>query len=315
MHAIGIDMSKRSFHAAFDSETVRVFENTEEGMSAFISELERRKFAKDATRIGTEATGAYHLFLCARLREAGWSIVVINPLQASRLIATQSLRKVKTDRKDALAIRTLVENGLGYPYTDTSAVLALKALVVEREGLVELRAMLKHQREAHEAKEHAAGGSLHDSFSPVLSALNAEIKVIERQFKLHELETQALLRSIPGIGLVSAATLVAVIGNADRFSSPEKLVAYVGLDPRVHLSGTSVHGKGFISKRGNARLRHALFNAAFIARQHDPGLKRFFEKKLTEGKHYFSALCAVERKLIHIIWAVWTRKTPFVPTP
>lgn len=311
MHAIGIDMSKRSFHAAFDSENVREFENTEEGVSEFVSEMERRNFTKIDTRIGTEATGAYHLFLCARLTKEGWTIVVINPLQASRLIATQSLRKVKTDRKDALSIRILVENGLGYPYTDTDATLALKTLVVEREGLVEVRAILKHQREAHEAKEHAAGAMLHDSFSPVSSALNKEIKVIERQFRLHEPETQALLRSIPGIGLVSAATLVAIIGNANRFSSPEKLVAYIGLDPRVHMSGTSVHGKGFISKRGNARLRYTLFNAAFVARQRNPNLKRFFEKKLGEGKHYFSALCAVERKLIHIIWAVWTRGTPF----
>src|SRR3989344_9069506 len=108
MHAIGIDMSKRSFHAAFDSENVRQFENTEEGVSEFVSEMERRDFTKIDTRIGTEATGAYHLFLCARLTKRGWPIVVINPLQASRLIATQSLRNVKTDRKDALGIRILV---------------------------------------------------------------------------------------------------------------------------------------------------------------------------------------------------------------
>ena len=311
MHAIGIDMSKRSFHAAFDRERVRQFENTEEGVSGFISELERRDLTKADTRIGTEATGAYHLFLCARLVKEGWSIVVINPLQASKLLATQSLRKVKTDRKDALGIRILVENGLGYPYADTDATLALKALVAEREGLVAVRSILKQQREAHEAKEHAAGAPLHNSFSPVIQTLGKEIKTIERQFCKHDPETQALLRSIPGIGLVSAASLVAIICNATRFSSPETLVAYIGLAPRVHESGTSVKGKGFISKRGNARLRYILFNAAFVARQHNPELKQFFEKKLKEGRHYFSALCAVERKLIHIIWAVWTRGTPF----
>lgn len=315
MHAIGIDMSKRSFHVAFDQKNVRIFENTEEGVSDFISEMERRKWVKDETRIGTEATGAYHLFLCARLRKSGWSIVVINPLQASRLIATQSLRKVKTDRTDALAIRIMVENGLGYPYTDTDAVLALRTLIVEREGLVEMRSTLKNQREAHETKAHAVQIPLHDSFRSVEKALNTEIKCLERKFGSYEPETQELLRSIPGIGIVCAAALVAIIGDATRFSSPRKLVAYIGLDPRVHESGTSVHGKGYISKRGNTRLRHVLFSAAFIARQHNPALKRFFEKKRSEGKHYFSALCAVERKLIHIIWAVWTKGTPFVPTP
>src|SRR6266852_7988932 len=85
-----------------------------------------------------------------------------------------------------------------------------------------------------------------------------------------------------------------------------------GLDCRVYQSGTSVHGKGYISKRGNGYLRHILFNAAFVARQYNPDLKRYHEQKMREGKHYFSALCAVERKLVHLIYAVWKRGTPFV---
>ena len=92
----------------------------------------------------------------------------------------------------------------------------------------------------------------------------------------------------------------------------KKLVAYLGLDCRVHQSGTSINGKGFITKRGNPVLRSLLFNAAYVARQHNPELKMFFEKKLSEGKHYFSATCAVERKLVGIVYAVWKRKTPFV---
>jgi transposase len=87
--------------------------------------------------------------------------------------------------------------------------------------------------------------------------------------------------------------------------------AYVGLDCRVHQSGTSIHGKGFITKRGNTYLRTILFNAAFISRQYVPELQSFFEKKLSEGKHYFSASVAVERKLVHLIYAVWKRGTPY----
>jgi transposase len=128
-------------------------------------------------------------------------------------------------------------------------------------------------------------------------------------------DTQALLRSIPGIGTTSAAALVAFVGDIHRFSSPEKLVAYIGLDCRVHESGTSIHGKGYLTKRGNKYLRHVLFNAAFIARQHNPALRRYHAKKLAEGKHYFSAMCAVERKLVHLIYAVWKRGTPYVETP
>ena len=90
------------------------------------------------------------------------------------------------------------------------------------------------------------------------------------------------------------------VGTVDRFSTPEKLVAYIGLDCRVFEGGTSVKGKGYISKRGNGLLRRTLWNAAFIARQRNPELKAYFEKKISEGKHYSVELCAVERKLIHL---------------
>jgi transposase len=88
-------------------------------------------------------------------------------------------------------------------------------------------------------------------------------------------------------------------------------VAYIGLDCRVHESGTSVRGRGYISRRGNRQLRTVLFNAAYVARQSNPELKVYFDKKVREGKHYVSALTAIERKLVHIIYAVWTRGTPF----
>ena len=310
MYAIGIDMSKRSFHAAFDEHTVQVFTNTTTGVQAFVTALEGRGMTRTDTAIGVEATGAYHLLFCTYLREHDWPVRVINPLESSKVIQAQSLRRVKTDRTDALAVRQAVLLGLGYPFTDTRVVLALKALVVERHGLVELRTTLKQQQEAHRVKQEAVG-ELHDSATPVLKAIRREVRIIEARFQEYEPDTQVLLRSIPGIGVLSAAALVAFIGDINRFSTPDKLVAYIGLDARVHESGTSVHGKGYISKRGNKYLRYILFNAAFIARQYHPGFKAYFEKKLKEGKHYFSAMCAIERKLIHLIWAVWTRGTPF----
>jgi transposase len=311
MNAIGIDMSKRTFHAALDVSTVSVFPNSGAGIAFLFETLLSRGMLPDDATIGVEATGAYHLLLCATARKAGWRIVVINPLETYHVIRAQSLRKVKTDRKDALAIRKMVLLGHGYPFTDTDDVLALKALVVERQGLVAMRRETKTRMEAHAAKQGALSVPMHDSFSGVLKALRHEIGTIEKKFSLYEPDAQALLRSIPGIGVTVAAALVAFIGDINRFPSAEKLVAYIGLDCRVHESGTSIKGKGYISKRGNGYLRHVLFAAAFIARQKNPDLKAYFKKKTAEGKHYFNALCAVERKLIHLIYAVWTRGRPF----
>ena len=311
MQAIGIDMSKDTFHAAFDDRKVLKFDNTPAGIEEFMTTLEDDDFPITDTRIGVEATGVYHLLFAVTLREHSWDVVVINPLESHRMI-TQGLRTVKTDRLDALKIRTMTGMGKGYLFTDTKDVLALKALVVERQALVEMRKMTKQRRDVHRLKEAATGFAFYDSFTTVLEALSEEIKHIERSMRGYETETQELLRSIPGVGSTTAAILVAFIGDIHRFATPEKLVAYIGLDCRVYQSGTSVHGKGYISKRGNGYLRHMLFNAAFVARRNNPDLKRYHEQKMREGKHYFSALCAVERKLVHLIYAVWKRGTPFV---
>lgn len=310
MHTIGIDMSKDTFHAAFDEREVIVFKNTHQGIAKFIGSMIDRSYATETTLIGTESTGVYHLLLCEKLRVAGWKIKVVNPLITWRMFKS-TIRHAKTDKNDAISIRKTLLTGAGHYYTDTPEVLALKTLVQEREALCRMRAQTKQRIHAHKVRANAAGIPLHDSFSGSIEMLTYEMKLIEREYEKYAKETQHLLRSIPGIGKVVAASLVAYVGDIKRFSSPEKLVAYIGLDCRVHESGTSIHGKGYITKRGNRYLRYILFNAAFIVRRRNPLLKTYFEKKISEGKHYYSALCAVERKLVHLIYAVWTRGTPF----
>lgn len=310
MNEIGIDMSKDSFHACFDEQKVQKFLSTKEGISEFLEKLKFRNFLQKETTVGVEATGIYHLLFCTMLTNIGWQVVVINPLESHRAI-TSKLRNVKTDRHDAIAIRKMVILGSGYQFTDTPEVLALKALISEREALVQMQRMTKQRMQVHCIREYASNIQLHDSFSNILATLKKEVSLIEKQMQTYAIENQSLLKTIPGIGKVTAATLVAFVGNIERFSSPEKLVAYIGMDSRVFQSGTSIQGKGYISKRGNVYLRHVLFNASFIARQFNPELAKYFAKKTGEGKHYFNAMCAVERKLIHIIWAVWKRGTPF----
>lgn len=303
-------MSKDTFHAAFDEHEVMVFKNADYGVEKFKMAMIDRGCTKDATCIGTEATGVYHLLFCEKLRASGWNVKVINPLITNRMFKSD-IRYAKTDHSDAIAIRKTLMTGAGYLYTDTPDVLALKTLVQEREALCRMRAETKQRIHAHLIRQVASGLKLHDSFSGPVKILSYEIREIEKKFKLYARDTQNLLRSIPGVGAVTAAALAAYIGDIDRFSSPEKLVAYIGLDCRVHESGTSIHGKGYLTKRGNRYLRYVLFNAAFAAKRDNAVFKAYLTKKMSEGKHYYSALCALERKLVHVIYAVWKRGTPF----
>lgn len=310
MKYIGIDMSKDTFHACFDDGKVKEFKNTAEGIGIFRVYLRENGYDITGTKIGIEATGVYHHLFCVTLSMGEWVVMIINPLLVSQMIK-DGLRMVKNDRKDARIIREATVQGKGYRFTDTTEVLALKALVSERADMVKMKGDLKRRQHAHEMREKACSAKLHDSYGTTFVTLAKEIKVIEKQMKAMAPETQELLRSIPGIGVTASALLVAFVGDINRFDHPDKLVAYIGIDPRVKQSGTSIHGRGAITKRGNALLRHVLFQAAFIAKRHNPDFGRYYAKKKSEGKHHTSILCAVERKLIHLIWAVWKRKTPF----
>jgi len=314
MHAIGIDMSKDSFHAAFSDTHVCEFKNTEDGIASFTEAMRSLGLQKEETVIGVESTGVYHLLLCVRLFEHGWHIHVINPTLTAQMISA-GLRMVKNDRKDARIIRMATALGKGHPFRDTPDILALKALVSEREDIVRMRAELKQRQRAHEIRAHACGVALHDSYAPVFAALDAAVEDVNERLRGHATGTQQLLQSVTGVGATTAAFLVAYVGDISRFGSAEQLVAYVGIDPRVKQSGTSIRGRGYITKRGSQHLRTALYRAAFIAQRHDPELHTYYKKKRAEGMHHVAVLCAIERKLVHRIFAVWKRGTPYVKTP
>src|ERR1700693_2603812 len=121
MHTIGIDMSKDTFHAAFDDGKVIIFNNTLLGIKQFLKQLLELGYGKLETLIGTEATGVFHLLFCSKLRDQGWQVKVINPILTHRMIEA-TIRKVKTDRTDAIAIRKSLLTGVGYLFTDTPEI-------------------------------------------------------------------------------------------------------------------------------------------------------------------------------------------------
>ena len=109
----------------------------------------------------------------------------------------------------------------------------------------------------------------------------------------------ALLTSIDGVGPITAMTVLAEIGDLRRFERARQLTAYAGVSPRVVLSGTSVHGKTRMCKRGNARVRQALYLSAMatLNTKHPNTLSTMHYRLCEEGKEGKAALGAVMRKL------------------
>ncbi len=310
---IGIDISKRDFHACFSEESeIQIFNNDTVGIRKFIKYLKSVKCAARNTIIGLESTGSYHLPVAYLCTKAGYTVNVINPLITKRQNQT-SLRRVKTDKQDARLIRYCLVNGAGYPFCETAQTLALKTLVRQRAGYSMLRHRTRLKHEEVLKREDYLGISISTLNQELYDFLNQKIKGLDVILRQYESKTQKLLQTIPGVGPQTAVTFLSEVGDINRFPDAQKLTAWVGLDPRVHQSGTSINGKGYITKRGNKLLRTRLFNASSVAVIHPPNIfYDFFQKKLSEGKPYRVALCAVMRKMVHVIHAVWSRKTPFI---
>jgi transposase len=134
--------------------------------------------------------------------------------------------------------------------------------------------------------------------------------------------TLELLQSIPGIGLITAATIIAEVGDFGAFSKPKKPAAYFGIDPSVMQSGEFIGTRNKMSKRGSRLLRRVLFTAALsnirTKRNGDacnPVLMDFYQRK-SQNKPKKVALGAVMYKLVYIIFAVLRDRKPFeVRTP
>lgn len=131
------------------------------------------------------------------------------------------------------------------------------------------------------------------------------------------IETYALLRTIPGVGPLTAAILIAEIGDIKRFPSVKQLTAFAGLDSAVHESGTFKSKKNRISKRGSSYLRTAFYQAtvAGISKQiHGPRnsiLFQFYQQKRDEGKPAKVAIVATSHKLLRITFGMWNSGSAF----
>jgi len=123
-------------------------------------------------------------------------------------------------------------------------------------------------------------------------------------------KTDSLIHTMPGIGIVTAASIYAEIGNINRFNSAGQLTAYAGLDVSVSQSGQQEH-RGRIVRRGSSLLRKKLYNYSFQSLKFIPQFHDYYHRKKSLGKHHDLVLTHISRKLIRMIFHIESNKTKF----
>jgi len=258
-------------------------------------------------------------------------VVVANPIKVMQ-IATA---RVKTDIRDTLILaRLLAANLVPDVWLPSLHVRQMRQLLSQRRQLVEThtqilnrmhsvshRHHLKHER-GKRFNEKTIGWQTDKSLSGMEQfqlRLEMENKVyIEKQIerisdevrkRCHQkpwAESMPYLMQLPGFGVITAMTVLAAIGDIQRFETPKHLGSYSGLTPGLEQSGTKNRGKG-ITKEGRRELHWALVEAAQMAVKSDPLLKMKFQA-LQKRMHRNQAIA---RHLLELVWYVLTRRQPY----
>ena len=264
-----------------------------------------------------EATGTYHLPLAKWLYDHGIKVVVENPLKIKRF-SQMHLQRHKTDKADAKII---------YDYGVT--VLSQKVVFWRPQSLQIQEIQQCDSLSQRLNKELTAITNTHEALSQ-LNFVNTEVKRIvsdtidqlkeslnqldkqmKKLIKEHYNETYNLLMSIPGVGSKTSVMLICQTDNFTKFDNVKKFLSYIGMSPRTYESGTSVKGKGHITKMGNGRLRSLLYMCSWTAKRNNPQCVSVYEKMHKKGKPEKVIKVAIAHKLLRQVFGVIKSQQPF----
>lgn len=310
---IGVDISKKKFDIAYLATSQkwqrRNFDNRLQGFEYFLKCLKEEKFQH--FHVVMEATGRYGESLAYFLYEKGCDVSIVNPAQI-KYYSRSLLRRTKTDKIDSQLITEFALRHnlpLWQPLSPT-----LQAL---KEQVRCLGALKKDVTQISNRLEHAQDVTVKKTLKEHLVFIQKQIKGLTLTItKLVQDDPKLtghinLLKSIPGIGTITAISLLAELPDLSTFKCAKQLAAFAGLNPSIKTSGTTVKGKQSISKMGRNSLRRILFFPAMTLLRCGSPLKPFVENLRTKGKIGKVIVAAVMRKLLHIIFGVLKGQSHF----
>jgi len=309
-----VDISKACFDAVLllDSGQRRAsrFDNNPTGFGQLQRWLEAMHVG--SVHVGLEATGRYGLALACWLHEHHHWTSVLNPYRV-KAYGTASGKRNKTDRADAELIAEFVQSQRPPAWQPPSQEQARLQALVRR--LEDVQRLLHAEKNRLTQAAPAVAGSI----QRLVRLLTAEVQTLLKHIRQcldqdSMLQRQSrLLCSIPGVAWLSAARVLAELPPPQQLRQARRAAALAGLHPRRHESGSSVRQASRLSKQGRRPLRAALYMPALVARWRNPLLKAFADRLATKGKSKKAVICAVMRKLLHIIFGILKHEKPFDP--
>lgn len=334
----GLDVAKNSFQAALylpqapaaaprapSRLTQQAFERTPAGVAAWLAWCDRllADFARreglaaaPPLRACMEATGRYSLELAAWIGQARPAVApaIVDPLAAHHYAKSLRMRN-KTDRIDAAVLARMgYERRFAATAPRPAAWATLRHMTRQRDFL--MNQLTSARLRAAEIQACPAMAAIQ---AQLIAGLRRAIVQVDRAINKHVAahadlkQAVARLRTIPGVGRVTAVVILAELGDLRRFETSRQVTSFAGMNPKLFDSGDSVHYVAHLSKQGPARARQALYMSAMSVLRTTGPLRRTYDHLLEEGKCKMSALGAVMRKQLVLMRALLVGQRDFDP--
>lgn len=325
--SVGIDVSKDHLSVCFSQEETgkkfrivssRTFAATSGGFRQLHGWIARRRQAEAPLHLLMEATGVYYEEAAYFLQAKGYHLTVLLPNKA-KAFAKSLGYKSKTDRIDAKILAQMsLERDLAAWQPADEQWLKIKRLCRERIELLGEKTAVGNRLHA---KKHS-----HQPDAQSLKRAKSLLRFLQKQIKEAEADIEKAVRanaeiqqktdkvcSIKGVGIITAATVIAETNGFALFKNKAQVVSYAGYDVVQNQSGSSVHGKTRISKKGNHHLRRSLHFPALVAIKHVAEFKNLYDRVFQTTKIKMKGAVAVQRKLLVLIYTLYRKNQPFDP--
>ena len=320
---LGVDVAQDelvvSFGKMYDDQSIesfgcKTFSNTRKGFKELSTWVKKHQDMSMAVRYVMEATGVYHEEFAYSLVDEGEEVSIVLPNKISNYFRTLEVKTI-TDRTSAQTImRFGLERKLDSWRRPNATFRTLRHLTRERDQIVDERTSVKNQLHAESAGYDPHPGSLKrmEKRQQLLDAQEKEIKDEIANVVKSDDQLQALimiLTTIPGVGVLTAVTVLAETNGFELIRNKRQLTSYAGLDVREKQSGTSIRGKASISKRGNRSLRKAMHFPALTAIRNEGRYKTIYANLVSKHGIKMKAAVAVQRKILELMYVLYRNNT------
>jgi len=324
-YSVGVDVSKDTLHACIceiDSQqqvkikTSHRFLNSKKDYTALMQWFTKHRKQDVPLVICMEATGIYYEKVALELYQKGYSVSVLLPSKAKRYMQSLGL-KTKNDKIDASGLAQMgAEQSLAlwqplgdyfyklrqltrhHEQLQQSRTVFLSQLHAIQHSMIEVKEVVKHQKKVLELIEK----QLQETLKAIAGHIKANVDVNRKVKQICQ---------IKGVGLLSAATVIAETNGFALFNSIGQLVSYAGYDVIENQSGNQ-HGKTRISKKGNSHIRRIMHMPAFVAIQHhQQPFKSLYNRVYDRTQIKMKGYVAVQKKLLALMYTLWKNDCAF----